>query len=123
MKVEIYTQIYCIGVTLFTWSTHVNCSAGVEPVDPCVDHGWMPVTDFIGIASVSPSRNFRRFRDATTDSELRVRGHYTEFCDQVEKILNLEKGYNPAAGLLSISRSTIGATFSSRMRAVHTEHM
>ncbi len=31
--------------------------------------------------SVSPSRNFRRFRDATTDSELRVRGHYTEFCE------------------------------------------
>ncbi len=37
--------------------------------------------------------------------------------DQVEKILNLEKGYNPAAGPLSVSRSTIGATFSSRMRA------
>ncbi len=30
---------------------------------------------------MSPSRNFQRFRDAPTDSELRVRGHYTEFCE------------------------------------------
>ncbi len=80
-----YKFIYkynCIGVTLFTWSTHVNWgSACVEPVDPCVDHGWCLSLTYIGITSVSPSWNFWRFLDATTDLELRVRGHYTEFCE------------------------------------------
>ncbi len=53
----------------------------MTPVDPCVDTADALSLTYIGITSVSPSRNFRRFRDATTDSELRVRGHYTEFCE------------------------------------------
>ncbi len=43
------------------WSTHINWgSASVEPVDPCVDHGWCLSLTYIGITSVSPSRIFVR---------------------------------------------------------------
>ncbi len=72
-----------------------------QPVDPCVDHGWCLSLTCIGITSVSPSRNFRRFRDATTDSELRVRGHYTEFCEtfcENSYVINFMWNFYPDTG-------------------------
>ena len=47
---------------------------------------WVRVSSLDGLVSTSvtsvvPSRNFRWFRDATTDFELRARGHFTDFCE------------------------------------------
>ncbi len=72
----------------------------------------MAITDlsYIGITSVSPSLNFRRFRDATTDSELRVRGHYTEFCEtRLLKDMELDSAMPQLYKLFSLV-ATIGAS-------------
>ncbi len=72
----------------------------------------MAITDlsYIGITSVSPSLNFRRFRDATTDSELRVRGHYMEFCEtRLLKDMELDSAMPQLYKLFSLV-ATIGAS-------------
>ncbi len=81
---NIYIYIYITALeSLFLRGPHTSIEAALvlnqwirawTTADAC---HWLT----LGITSVSPSRNFWRFRDATTDSELRVRGHYTEFCE------------------------------------------